>query len=154
MRLSLESKYITMLWHSIVLSGTSPGPTNTNPNPRNTRTIVGQGGPAGAKEHQYAWAPPWDTTKHRHLFGTQGTSLHSLAGPKFHTSIQIALSFNHILLLFDLLCIKSMSKRDSKNGSLAHPAPPNEMQGVLAPLHPNSCSTHPNPTKFVRNFTP
>ena len=66
-------------------------------------TILGQGGPAGANGSGLHWllfgTPPSIGTylASRHLFET--FSLQSLAGPIFHTAMQIALSSNHSLLV-------------------------------------------------------
>ena len=55
------------------------------------------------------------TEFHKHLFGTQETSatlsFYPLAGPIFHTVIQIALSSNHILLIYIAYLISVVSNQ-------------------------------------------
>ena len=86
------------------------------------------------------------TNLHGQLFGTQDTSLrHLLAVPIFHTSIQIALSSNRILLVYIAHLISFVSyqclKRvllHFKKGTFAPPVPQNEMQeGRMLPSVPS-----------------
>ena len=79
-----------------------------------------------------------------HLFKT--FSLHPLAGPMFHTAIQIALSFKHILLVYIPHVISFVSYQclervllHFKKGAFTPLAPPNERQeGHLHPSAPFS----------------
>ena len=105
-------------------------------------------------KHRLAKVPLWDP---RRLFET--FSFHPLAGPVFHTDIQIILSSNHILLTYIAYFIPFISyqcqKRDSitfQKGHFCSPAPLNERQeGRLLPSAPLSGVPGSNYNKRCRN---